>query len=71
MLFFYKIRLYTIFVEKRQCPLVSTYSKFHVDEVNLSSDRELTGNGTAVSSIFAVYLTYLKNAVTSTRILVK
>ncbi|MEG4631609.1 hypothetical protein QUB56_18765 [Microcoleus sp. AR_TQ3_B6] len=27
------------------------YSRFHVDEVNQSSDRELTGNSTAVSSI--------------------
>ena len=26
MLFFYQIRLYTIFVGKRQCPLVSTYA---------------------------------------------
>jgi hypothetical protein len=28
-----------------------TYSRFRVDEVHPSSDRELTGNGTAVSSI--------------------
>ena len=42
---------------------LQTYSRFHVDQVHQSSDRALTGNGTAVSSIFAMYLTYLKNAV--------
>jgi hypothetical protein len=41
---------------------LQTDSRFHVDKLHQSSDRELTGNGTAVSSIFAMYLTYLKNA---------
>ncbi|MEG4628472.1 hypothetical protein QUB56_02265 [Microcoleus sp. AR_TQ3_B6] len=51
------------------CESKAKYSRFRVDEVHPSSDRELTGNGTAPCPLSkAMYLTYLKNAVTRSHI---